>query len=130
MCERSLDALCELSLLTQELSLFHSKFQGMTAGTSFQLFSEGKPNLNFLDKHFSLSPKIFATYSPKCMMTFLVNYHKQGRLEGAEVGRLPRFSNRGMGGVQNCVKTEKRGKSDNVGHNFPEKGSTTKKGHQ
>src|SRR6218665_3159762 len=57
-----------------------------------QLFSEGKPNFHFLDKHFSLSQKIFATYSPKLLMTFLVNlaYHKQGQLEGAQVSRLPR----------------------------------------
>src|SRR6218665_2396050 len=81
---------CHHLILPQELSLFHSKFQGKTAGTSFQLFSEEKPNFNFLDKHFSLSPNIFATYSPKFLMTFLVIYHKQGRLEGAQVDRLLR----------------------------------------
>src|SRR6218665_24390 len=110
------------------LSLFHSKFQGKTAGTSFQLFSEGKPNFNFLDKHFSLSQNFFATYSPKFLMTFLVNYPKQGQLEGAQVGRLPgaRFSNRGPRGVQNCVKTEKRVKVTMLDTIFLKKGQRLK----
>src|SRR6218665_215896 len=62
-------------------------------------FSEGKPNFNFLDKNFLLSPKIFATYNPKFLMTFLVNYFKQGRLEGAQVEGLPRspFLSQGPG---------------------------------
>src|SRR6218665_1931661 len=101
----------------KSLAFSTRSFKARLLGRHFNFFSEGKPNFNFLDKHFSLSQKLFATYSPKFLMTSLVNYHKQGQLEGAQVGRLPgaRFSNRGPKVLQNFVKTEKRVKSDNVG---------------